>query len=63
MSQCGERGGGGVVFQIGGASFLSRGGAPWGASVLMEEGVFEKNCWMGVAPPMHPYYGKHWGVA
>ena len=33
--------GGGDVFQMGGASFLS-GGCPWGASVLVGGGVFEK---------------------
>ena len=48
----------GVVFQMGGALFLSR-GHPMGASVLMG-GVFKKNCRMGGGgwppqpPPMPP---------
>ena len=40
--------GGGIVFQMVGASFL-RGGVPhWGVLVLMVGGGggFEKNCWM-----------------
>ena len=41
--------GGGVVFQMGGASFLSEGGSPWGALVLVGRGV-EKNCKMGGTP-------------
>ena len=41
----GAGGGEGVVFQMGGALFLSR-GHPMGASVLMG-GVFKKNCRMG----------------
>ena len=40
-----ERGGG--VFQMGGASFLSWGDAPEGASVLMGGGGGQKNCRMG----------------
>ena len=44
--------GGGGVFQMGEASFLSEGCAPWGALVLMAGG-FEKIHRMG-APP----YGK-----
>ena len=52
----GERG---VVFQlVGGASFLSGGGAQWGALVLM--GGFKKSCWMGgcLPPPLTPTMGN-----
>ena len=46
--------GGGVCLSDGEASFLSGGDAPWGALVLMEGGVFDKNLWiidgMGVPP-------------
>ena len=43
---------GGVVFQMGGALFLSR-GHPMGASVLIG-GVFKKKCRMGGVPPNAP---------
>ena len=49
---------GGFVFQMGRASFLKGGGgAPWGASILVVGGAFEKNWKMGGAPHA-PHYGK-----
>ena len=48
--------GGGVVFQIGWASFLKGGGAPWG-DIGFGRGAFEKNHKMGGAPHA-PHYGK-----
>ena len=48
-------GGGGVVFQMGGASFLSGwGGAPWGRGTSFDGGCFKKILGWGVPP----HYGK-----
>ena len=46
----------GVFFRWGGEGFIFNwGDSPWGALVLMEGGVFDKNLWiidgMGVPPP------------
>ena len=46
--------GGGVVFQMGWASFLSVSGCPMG-SVGFDTGVFKKNCWMGGGVPTSHY--------
>ena len=43
---------GGGCFSDGGDLIFKWGGAPWGASVLMMEEGFEKNCWMGGGVPM-----------
>ena len=57
--------GGEGVFQMGGFIF-KWGDAPWGALVLMEGGVFDKNLWimdiMGVPPPVPPHYGKRCNI-
>ena len=53
MSQCGKRGGG-VVFQIGGASFLSRGGCPMGGIGFDGGGGFRKKLLDGGSTPHAP---------
>ena len=45
------------VFQMGGASFLSKGGGHPMGGINFDGGGFEKKCRMGVAPHA-PHYGK-----
>ena len=49
---------GGLFFRWGGFIFKLGASAPWGG-IGFDGGGFEKNRWMGGAPPM-PDYGKPW---